>query len=67
MLTNIFKSAFKKPLGSSTKLLNPFSSKIKTNRNFGEDAPPKNRKLKHSSAFERGSRFPTGNLPFQAM
>lgn len=67
MLTRILNSAFKKPISIRQRNLRQFSSKIKTNRNFGEDAPPKNRNLTHSSKYEREGKFPDGNLFFQEM
>lgn len=66
MLTRFIKSTFKTPVGSSN-LMKSFSSKIKTNRNFGEKAPPKDRKLAFSSKSERQASFPNGNLPFHSM
>lgn len=66
MLTRFLKSTLKTPITSS-HLMKSFSSKIKTNRNFGEKAPPKDRKLTHSSKSEREAIFPNGNLPFHAM
>lgn len=42
-------------------------SMVKTNRKFGEDAPPKNRVMIHGSSYEKTGYYPKGDLPYSQM
>ena len=44
-----------------------FSSKIKTNRKFGEDAPPKDRGMIHGSVHEKKGYFAHGDMNYSQM
>ena len=80
MLTKFFKSGLKlqnKSLGLSTastntlnansSLLRMFSSRIKTNRKWGEKAPARPYKYIHGTRHEQYGYFKHGDLPYNRM
>lgn len=63
MLSSLLTKTFTKPQA----MARVFSSKIKTNRKFGEDAPPKDRGLIHGSIYEKKGYFAKGDLQYSQM
>ena len=66
MLTNFLTKTMQVPKANMS-MFRAFSSKIKTNRKFGEDAPPKDRGLDNGSIHEKRGQFPRGDLPYSQM
>lgn len=67
MLTSFLTKSFNLSKPQSHTFLRTFSSKIKTNRKFGEDAPPKDRGMIYGSKYEKQAEFPNGDLPYSQM